>query len=70
LLWYAGLKVRNFRREVLAATLEPAGVSCEGMTVLALYIKGTAFLWHQVGDVPVECAAAACCLLMKVTDHL
>lgn len=41
-------QVKNFRREVLAATIEPAAVRCPGMSVVALRIKGTAFLWHQV----------------------
>ncbi|WIA42308.1 hypothetical protein OEZ86_008322 [Tetradesmus obliquus] len=40
-------QVKNFRREVLAATIEPAAVRCPGMSVVALRIKGTAFLWHQ-----------------------
>jgi tRNA U38,U39,U40 pseudouridine synthase TruA len=42
------LQVKNFRREVLSAAIEPAAVACPGMSVVALRIKGTAFLWHQV----------------------
>jgi tRNA U38,U39,U40 pseudouridine synthase TruA len=42
------LQVKNFRREVLSAAIEPAAVCCPGMNVVALRIKGTAFLWHQV----------------------
>jgi hypothetical protein len=45
---HANLQVKNFRREVLSATIEPAAVACPGMSVVALRIKGTAFLWHQV----------------------
>lgn len=45
------MQVKNFRREVLAATIEPAAVRCPGMSVVALRIKGTAFLWHQVREV-------------------
>lgn len=50
------LQVQNFKRRVLAVSLEPAGTCCPGMTVLALHITGTAFLWHQV-----LCAALLLC---------
>jgi hypothetical protein len=35
-------------RRVVSVSLEPVDTRCAGMTVLALRIKGTAFLWHQV----------------------
>jgi len=43
------LQVQNFMRCVQHVALEPVACCCPGMTVLALHIKGTAFLWHQVG---------------------
>lgn len=41
-------QVQNFMRRVLSVSLEPVDTHCPGMTVLALQLKGTAFLWHQV----------------------
>lgn len=42
------LQVQNFMRCVQHVALEPVACCCPGMTVLALHIKGTAFLWHQI----------------------
>lgn len=47
-------QVKNFMRQVLSASIEPAGTRCAGMSVVALRIKGTAFLWHQVGEGQAE----------------
>jgi hypothetical protein len=43
------LQVQNYKRSVLSVSLEPVGTCCTHMTVLALHLEGTAFLWHQVG---------------------
>jgi tRNA pseudouridine38/39 synthase len=41
--------VRNFRRRVLEVRLAPVeGLGWGGREVLELYVRGTAFLWHQV----------------------
>jgi hypothetical protein len=42
------LQVQNYMRRVLSVSLQPVASSCPSMSVLALHIKGTAFLWHQV----------------------
>lgn len=43
-------QVTNFRRRVLDFTLEPLpGCAWGGRRLLQLNIRGTAFLWHQVG---------------------
>lgn len=53
-------QVQNYKRTVLSVALEPAAVSVPGMSVLALYITGSAFLWHQVG-----CAGGLLAALLK-----
>jgi hypothetical protein len=48
------LQVRNFMRHILEVSLEPTQVAAGGMRVYELYLKGTAFLWHQASDPPVQ----------------
>lgn len=63
-------QVKNFIRRVLDVSLEPVGTSCPGMTVLALYLKGTAFLWHQVSNKGVQLGVSGCRFTVDVSKAL
>ncbi len=42
--------VSNFRRTILDFRIQPEpGIAMDGFQLMALHVKGTAFLWHQVG---------------------
>jgi hypothetical protein len=42
-------QVRNFVRSITHVSLEPVPAAAGGCQAYALHIRGTAFLWHQVG---------------------
>jgi hypothetical protein len=42
-------QVRNFRRSILSASIDRVPAAAGDCQVYALCIRGTAFLWHQVG---------------------
>lgn len=41
-------QVKNYIRRVLDVSIDPVATACPSMSVVALHIRGTAFLWHQV----------------------
>lgn len=59
-------QVQNFRRTILDFRLEPLpGCAWGGRALLQLYIRGTAFLWHQAcraqaaaGGMGLRCSGA------------